>query len=487
MYLIHVKQNLVYISPVPAGLSDVLMYNKQLRKSVPEEDKETGNVYYKTKYITEKHKLYSLISADTLVTFGGMLNRAQDFMKTHKLPCVVKGAHPLLPNPDFSVLSGVQLRDGQDKAIAAIASYPRGLIVAPTGLGKTWLCGIISRIWHSANILMVAGLKSVCEGLGRECLKHNDEDEVRFMFGKYLQQAKHRRKEDARVIISSVASMSKIPPNWADLILFDEAHTAPAPVSMRALCANTKPKIFGLTASPEGRSDGADDMTIALFGQVVVDVSNEEGVASGAIAPLRVLFVDGTMPDVEYDKDTEKEPLGYWRNDERSGRIIRKAQEVATDEECVLYYTKVVEHALRIRKLFLPNVLIAHAGISRPKWNAFKEQGLVTDEDEATLMKPNVTDLEEKFRNGEIKRMICTTVWKQGTDFKDLLFLARLDGEGSPISATQVPGRATRVGSDGVARTGTIIDCNDNFGPAFFRRYQRRRSTYKKKGWDIYG
>lgn len=482
MHVVKIKHNLIYVAPVPEGLRELLTFKKIEREPRYDLDPVTGA--RRQKIITKRTpvRLYSMCEGNALVTFGGMYNRVRHFFESKRIPVEIKGQHPTLPPPDWSRLPS--LRHKQDQALAAIATYPRGLILAATAFGKTFLCGVVGAVWPTINILLVADALSVCDGLSEQVLKHVPEENLRRHYGKYLQHKREQRK-DPRIIVTSMASMGRIRPNWPDLILFDEAHVAPSQTAMDGIMQHTKPKIFGLTASPEGRSDGADDMITALFGDVVVDVEYQESVEHGSASQIIVYMVHTMMDEIEIDNEFERDAVGIWRNDERSKKLIDKADEIMQPDDQILYYTSTLEHALRIRKLFLPNVPIAHAGSSKADWRKFVKLGLVTEQDRDDIGNPDVPEMERLFRDGRLRRVICTPVWKKGTDFPDLRCLVRFDGTGSEITSTQVPGRAGRVRSDGTQKKGIVIDSMDDFGQGFLTRSRKRIRTYKKKGWQI--
>jgi superfamily II DNA or RNA helicase len=95
--------------------------------------------------------------------------------------------------------------------------------------------------------------------------------------------------------------------------------------------------------------------------------------------------------------------------------------------------------------------------------------------------------LEEAFEKGELLRCVATAtsggVWSTGVDFPHLRVLVRMDGQGSPILNTQIPGRVTRTTAG--KEVGIVIDFDDAFNHTLKGRAERRIAMYRSKGWSI--
>jgi superfamily II DNA or RNA helicase len=89
----------------------------------------------------------------------------------------------------------------------------------------------------------------------------------------------------------------------------------------------------------------------------------------------------------------------------------------------------------------------------------------------------------EEFRNGSIRRVIATGVYKQAVDFPLLSVLVRADGSPSPILSSQIPGRLSRL-SRGKGR-GVLVDFRDLFNSTAKGHYHARLKNYRKNGWSI--
>ena len=409
-------------------------------------------------------------------TYGGFRQRVTNRLRTLGHTVEVIDYQKLLPDPEWNLIPA--LRHNQDRIIASIISSHRGLVAVPTAMGKSFLITTFCRIYPNLKFLIITPRKAVTEMLYKG-VKENGSGVVARLFG-----PRQEYPDNAQVIVSTTKSMHKVSPDWPDIVFFDEAHGAAAPGTAAILAEYGKAKLFGLTASPYGRSDAADKLTEAFFGQVICNIEYQEAVSDGVIADIEVHIADVNMPEVEFETDVEAERYGYWLNERRTRIMVDKARELLSPSDQTLFFVKTAEHGLALRRL-LPGVPLVHSGIGRKQWDRFCRLNLVQSEEYDSLAKVKPAQLQKAFEAGEIPWMIATTIWKEGVDFLNLKGLVRMDGEGGPISSTQIPGRLSRRGSDGEKRVGYLIDSYDNFGSRFLNRSRKRLREYRKKGWRI--
>ena len=108
------------------------------------------------------------------------------------------------------------------------------------------------------------------------------------------------------------------------------------------------------------------------------------------------------------------------------------------------------------------------------------EAGLLPDDEPAMTIQRRI-DLTKAFERGELKKVIVTTVWNAGVDFRHLSILIRGDAGGSAINDTQIPGRTSRV-LEG-KKVSVIHDYLDQFDRGFHQIAMSRRRNYEKHGW----
>lgn len=426
------------------------------------------------------HKLYSVGEQDTCLTYSGFYHRLRRFLEKRNCQVEVDDRQPALPEPRWACLDSLPpLRSGQPEAIAAVIAATRGMVVCPTAFGKSFVIRVLCLLYPQLNILVVTKMGRVTQSLYDRITEVVDRP-VAKLFG-----SKACWPEDAKIIVTTTKSLYKVRPDWADLLLFDEAHNAAAPDVSGVLSTFARTRLIGFTATPEGRGDGTDLLTEAFFGQRICSIDYQDAVGAGTVAQIKVLLAEIKGAPIRTDDMTTlmMNKRGYWWNELRNRRLLQAAAEYFRADDSVLYYVETVEHALYLRKL-LPGVPIAHSGIARERWDKFLKRRLVTPED-VCIRSPDLDQLEADFREGRIRRVVCTGIWKEGVDFPDLAGLVRFDGGRGSIISAQIVGRLSRIGADGSKAEGLVIDALDNFGPRYYGRSTARIRTYKENGWNI--
>jgi superfamily II DNA or RNA helicase len=353
------------------------------------------------------------------------------------------------------------------------------LVVCPTAFGKSFVIKALCMLYPELKILVVSRMGRVTRQLYNK-IKEAVDGPVAKVFG-----SSPKWPKEAKIVVTTIKSLHKIRPDWPDILFFDEAHNAGAYDASSILSNYLKPKLFGFTATPEGRGDNTDLITEAFFGERICDIDYQTARKDGTVSQIHAMLVKVDIPEIDTDCLTtmDKNKHGYWWNEVRNRQLLEAAEKIFRPDESVLYYVEHTEHALFLR-LLVPDIPIAHGGISAARWKYFLKQGLVT-EDNKELKNPNLDKLEADFLNKEVKRVICTGTWKEGVDFPDLAGLVRFDGGATDIGSAQIVGRLSRVGSNGQKTEAIVIDAEDDFGRRYKDRSNRRQRVYKKNGWTI--
>jgi superfamily II DNA or RNA helicase len=427
------------------------------------------------------------------ITFGGLYQRVLHKLRDCGHQVETDDRQRPLPKADFTNIEG-PLRDGQDVALAAISVSHRGTVDAPTAFGKSFMIAQIVRMYEKASIkiLVVTPAKSVVQSLTRRLKEGTNAKVVEVRAGKKFHP-------EADVVMCSAKSLHHIPADWPHLLLFDECHGVAAPQIQSKMVKFSGCRMFGFSASPEGRLDGADMVVEAFFGPKLVNMPYSEGVKSGSIVPIEVYIKRVSGPDVQYSTDVDKERNGYWLNPVRNNSIAAVARQIP-DHMQTLIMVRTTEHALALQKL-LPDYSVAHGGKNREQWLEYIDRGVVSDSiaekdipgflaGRSTLpsydkdANPDTSAMLEEFEAGTLKKAIATTMWKEGIDPIHLRVLIRADGTSGNIPATQIPGRLARTAEG--KRAGILIDFLDSYGDTYLRRSHGRIRQYRKKEWSIH-
>jgi superfamily II DNA or RNA helicase len=279
-----------------------------------------------------------------------------------------------------------------------------------------------------------------------------------------------------RVVVSTCASILKCDRD-CDLLLFDEAHGVGHNEVALNLREFKKARKFGFTATPGGRSDGADLVMEAVFGPVLASIPYAEAEAGGLVVPIEVVTHRVDMGDSPLPGDpVSRKRWRYWRNKDRNKAVADAALSFPEDE-LVLVMVETLEHAAYLAPM-LPGFKVAHAaeGVLKGRSKLIQAAGL-------ELGRGALDEMRKSFARGDIKKIIATMAWKQGIDVPMLTALVRADGSASPITSEQVPGRLSRL-SEGKDK-GVLVDFIDEGCAWSERRTAARLAVYRKAGWTI--
>jgi superfamily II DNA or RNA helicase len=372
--------------------------------------------------------------------------------------------------------SVITLREGQDDCLAAIMSNRDGLIVAPTGFGKSFMFSAICLAYPNAKIHIVTRRVDVMKRLSTSLAKVIPT----------LGMVGSGNNRWGRVTVITADSMHKISHSGdgcADILLYDEAHEAVAPSYQAELGKYLKTRKFGFTASPDGRMDGAHFLLEAIFGQKIFEMSYNTAVSSNLVVPIKVEWINVNCVNPCGDLvGVPKERWGIWRNEERNNAIAAKAREYDENEQ-VLIMVKSVEHAVYLKQS-LPEFSLCYDTMDQVDYDRYVKKGLLDPSTEPLMIPARREKMRLGFERGDIKKVISTDVWSTGVDFAQLSVLIRADARSSKIVDIQAPGRVARKHDPSGKEYGLVIDCMDLFDHSFLNRSKSRRLSYKKMGWE---
>lgn len=427
------------------------------------------------------------IKDDKLYTTQGALHRITKALDDHKIPYTYTNLDTRPPlEPDYEhlerCLPQLQLRVRQDEILANLIGRDSGVIVAPTAYGKTFIMLALVALYPNANIIITSPQVTLLQSVYRRLLRITP----------YVGRVGGGHNKPAKVTLTTYASLLKAPVDKCDILLFDEVHRLAAPqTSMQVAKIRAPRKIFGMTATARGRSDGAELVTEVLVGPVVARVKYDEAVEAGVIAPIRVAMIDMPRGCCALNSGTKrtrvaKKRLCYWRNTVRNGLF---AQAVSTypqklgirADPQVLILVATVEHAFRL-KLLLPDFVVVYAGLSKDQHERLSALGLLPPNYKA-LTRIEREQMLRDFEDGVLHRVIATGTWGEGVDFVHLDVLANLSGERSPITTIQWAGRNSRLSAQ--KTFGLVIDCNDAWDNWAEGRADARVREYKRNKWEI--
>ena len=385
--------------------------------------------------------------------------------------------------PQWDRLQDVTCKWRQRDILAAITRVRYGQIKVPPAYGKTFVIACLAELLPRATIAVVTHSLDVLSTI-------YDAISARIPNVGIVSGAKRRYGE--RVTCYSGKSLQHCT-DPVDILIADECHELATCDYFSKL--TSRPFIdaahWGMSASAGDRTDKADFELEGVFGPIVYQLTYQECVANKCIVPLEVHWRPVVMekdPAESFDSRVAKERHGIWRNRIRNEQIANDAMSFGSDEQ-VLITVKTIEHAVYLRKL-LPEFELCYSegglqdgdeegGLARAEY-VFK--GLLS-EDEPEMTKDRRRQMREDFESGKLKRVIATSVWNRGVNFRRLAVLIRADGSGNAIDDLQIPGRTSRLCDETGKEIGVIIDYEDKFSKYFRTRALARRKNYEQHGW----
>lgn len=290
-------------------------------------------------------------------------------------------------------------------------------------------------------------------------------------------------KDHRRVTVCTFGSLHHVDDD-VDLVVVDEAHKAAAADASDKLGVVAPRAVrVGLTATPEGRMDGADGKLECLFGPVAYRMTWPEATALGLVVPIAVRWLSMDLPHnpAAGHQGVFRKKFGIWRNRDRNARIAAAARQIP-DGDQALIMVSTIEHAVHLGKL-LPGYQLVYGSHDLEQFERYADADLLADGFE-----PVTRERREQhrlaFEAEDLKRVIATDVWSTGVSFDALPHLIRADARASTILDEQIPGRVSRAHSASGKRSGELFDCLDEFDRGFASAARSRSKNYRSKGWS---
>jgi superfamily II DNA or RNA helicase len=429
-----------------------------------------------------RHKMYWYDNDDVygkvFVTYEGYYLRIVEQLRKHNIVFTEEDRLPnMLEAPDLSKIKGVQWRPHQTEVFSKLLAYRGGIVKAPMALGKSFIIKQLCKVYPNSKVVITVNSLDIAKPIY--------EDLKRDVAG--LGWCGTGGQRPNRVTVAVSKSLRHAPTD-ANIVLADEVHCLCTIPTMKELMRFNRAKMFGFTATPTGRSDGADDFLEAMFGPRLVDIGYEDAVEAGNVVQLKVKMVRiNEGPDVSHYQDKYLTDRHGIINNPGRNKIIadwtnRLGDELGKDAQILVMVDK-IEHAYLLHEL-LPDYTVVTGTLDGDRERELRQKNVIKD-DMLVCSAKDRDRYRREFEAGTLKRCIATRIWEKGVDFRDLLGLVRADGLASSIAANQIPGRLSRLGKNVVKDGGTLIDFLDLFSNPLKGRSFRRVKSYKDNGWEI--
>ncbi|MEM1646421.1 MAG: DEAD/DEAH box helicase family protein [Ignisphaera sp.] len=387
----------------------------------------------------------------------------------------------LNPLPFPIIRDSIKLRDYQQRALEAWLKEKRGVIVLPTGAGKTLIALKAISILKVSSLIVVPTIdllkqwhEAILEKLGFDAgIIGGGEDSL---------------KGITVITYDSAYTRAEALGNLFQFLIFDEVHHLPSEGYMQISQLFAAPYRLGLTATPE-RSDGREILLPDLVGPIVYRISPNE-LAGKYLSKyvIQRIYVSLTEEEKELytlHREKLKRILGELnlklRSLEDFHNLLRLAYKDRRAREAILAWHESLRIAVNSRSKVekLRELLEKYRD---EKILIFTRNIEMAYEISRTFLIPAVTyrtpkdereEILKAFKDGKYKVIVTSNVFDEGVDIPDASIAIILGGYGTSRQFIQRLGRILRPKGDRVAKLIEIV----TKGTADYSLSRRRRSN----------
>lgn len=423
--------------------------------------------YFREGQYSKKRSEYNkqLIDRKTNLFPTGLLPRLKAFCKDRGISLTIKGQlEKLTPDEMEPHVPGKDLFTEQVRIIKKAAQVQRGVVQAPTGIGKTvMIMGLLSMFRKHTGLVLVPNL-DLLEQTTNELREHGFN-----MLGAVAKgDATALENPKLRLVVATKQSFVKFTDTTfceeLDIILVDEVHLFGGFDGQigKIFKSTVAPMRIGFTATVPEEPEKAFVLEGAL-GPVLDTITLQEGVDRDRLVKPTVKLVPVRLNKAYTTLNGYKNILqkAIVENRVRNTAIIEQAQElVNSGRSCLIFITQ-LEHGNRL-------VDIAEL------------LGLDVEFVQGKTESETREALRKAVHKGEKKCVISSVVWREGVNIPSLGSVILAGGGKTPIGTIQAIGRALRKweGKDGAI----IVDFLDRY--RYLAEHTVERITmYVNKGW----
>ncbi|MBU2052515.1 DEAD/DEAH box helicase [Patescibacteria group bacterium] len=410
-----------------------------------------------------KEKIKSFLGGDGIFLTGfinKVIQKAYDIQE----PITWQSALDTLEVQSPPQLKNTTLRPDQVDLINKACEMQRGVLKAPTGIGKTILGLGAMSCFPGANKLFLCHTKTLLRQTFEEMIKLGfDKKHITLLGGD------HKFHTLKKITIALIQSFARLDPavyaNFFDMVIVDEAHIGMLPGSQyyKVLTAMTAPMRIGLTATlPNGV---LPRLTLeGLIGPIIGGMSISEGVSLGLLAKPKLKLV--RVPDFPALRDLRRYPevylAGIVNNDARNKLIVETTAELKNQGCTTLILVTHIEHGHNLVNMFASGKQTVHFA-----WGA-------TEDEERYA-------LQMALSKKELSCVIASSIWSHGVNIPSLGAVINAGGGMSEVTALQRIGRGLRVTDE--KKEVLLIDFMDLSHHMLIKHLAYRLALYSDEGW----
>lgn len=361
----------------------------------------------------------------------------KDYSKSWKKPKVQSDIEKEENSEENNVLNIFEPRGAQIEALYGLKQsreegYDKGLVVAATGIGKTYLAAFDSREYE--RVLFIAHREEILKQAAISFKNVRNSDDIGFFYG-------NQKDTKNSFIFALVQTLGKdeylnedyFSKDYFDYIIVDEFHHAVSNNYKKIIDYFTPKFLLGLTATPE-RLDSKDVFALCDY-NMVYEVRLKDAINKGWLVPFRYYGI--------YDETVNYEDIDY-KNGKYDDKQLEEALMLNKRGELILnHYLKYNSkramgfctsrhHAEYMAKVFNENNIPSVAVYSGEKGEYSEERNIALS----------------KLTSGELKVIFSVDMFNEGLDVPAIDMVMFLRPTQSPTIFLQQLGRGLRKSKD---------------------------------------
>lgn len=360
---------------------------------------------------------------------------------------------------------GIDFRKDQKDAHSSAIKERRGVIKAPTGIGKTILQLAVVASFPKYKALILAHTQAIVTQTVEEIKK--------FLPNLTVQQigagVKYEGAMYGEVIVATRQSFIKLSPAiYSDkfgIVIIDEGHHISSFEGTYAqILKNTLAPIrLAYTATPPTQTEAKLALE-GLIGPIISTFSINEAVEKEILATpkIKLLKIDRDHKLRKVRTYPLVYEIGVVKNKNRNNKIVEIALKHKDEDKVCLIFVNMIEHGINLKEMF------AKVGVKVPFVNGSMK----------TLERENIKKSMLKKRR---KIAVATTAWKEGINIPSLNVVINGGGGKSEIPVLQNIGRGLRRTDD--KKQVLIYDFFDPSHSYLISHFGERLTLYFDQGW----
>lgn len=348
-----------------------------------------------------------------------------------------------------------ELRYYQKAVLEKTKIYPRGIIEAATGTGKTL---IIKELIAQKNVktLVVVPSSNILDIF---------EEQLTDLFSKRFVGVVTggKKQTDKAITIATYQSLPSMPPEWFqgfDMLITDEFHHSAADTLYELNIKQFKDIYYryGFTAT-NYRNDSSEMSLEAVMSSVIHEYDFTTAINDGFLSPINFIIYNYENPNLRNTwREENKEALV--QNEEFNAKVAEIAVKLDTNNIPTIIFVNEIEHGELLQQM-IPN-----SEFITGKWKRKVNKDILT-----------------RFNNRQFNILIGTSVIGEGVDTVPAKVGILASGFKADSEVVQKIGRLLRRHDE--KKNATFIDFTNSGTKYLNRHFKVRLDIYKRYGGEI--